>query len=167
MVFFVAVCITCPFTSISMQQNEKNAASVEAFILGSLIQVSFSPLTRVINSQRANWDHFSRGLHCSTTRGYSTMLVPGLFSSSASCQWRHISASLCDGSLASLTGYECRSGFWGLKMGELLNRDLHCHLQPYLRRIALVMWPVSLLSQRMTLCHQFHVFPLHAITSYM
>lgn len=79
-------------------------------------------------------------------------------------------ASLCDGSLAiiaSLTGYECRSGFGGLKRGVLLKRDLHCHLQPYLRRIALVMWPVSLLSQRMTLCHQFHVFPPHAITSYM
>lgn len=120
---FVVVCITCPFTSISMQQNGKNTASVEAFILGSLIQVSFSPLTRVINSQRAKWDRFSRGRHCSTARGYWTMLVPGLFSSSASCQWRRISVSLCDGSLAiiaSLTGYECRSGFWGVKMGVLL-----------------------------------------------
>lgn len=89
-VFFVVVVvsITCPFTSILMQQTGKNTASVEAFILGSLIQVSFSPLTRVINSQRAKWDRFSRGRHCTTTRRYWTMLVPGLFSSSASCQWR-------------------------------------------------------------------------------
>lgn len=85
-VFFVAVSITCPFTSISMQQNGKNTAYVEAFMLGSVIQVSFSPLTRVINSQRAKWDNFFHEVATVVQQeGIKKLLVPGLFF--FHCKW--------------------------------------------------------------------------------
>lgn len=91
-----------------MQQNGKNTASVEAFILGSLIQVSFSPLTQVINSQRAKWEVATVLQH----EGIGQCLCRGFFLPVQVANGG-ISARHCDGSLAiiaSLIGYECRSG---------------------------------------------------------
>lgn len=57
---------------------------------------------------------------------------------------------------ASPTGHECTS-VWAWKRACCLNMVLHCHSKPYLAK-ALVMWPISLLSQRMTQYHQLSVF---------
>lgn len=58
---------------------------------------------------------------------------------------------------ASPTGHECTS-VWAWKRACCLNMVLHCQLKALPSKKALVMWPVSLLSQRMTQYHHLSVF---------
>lgn len=108
-------------------------------------------LTRVEKLPKSKMGLFFRGCHCSRTRGYWPTLVPGLF----------LPVQVANGDVSAC---HCATGLWrseplqkemnveevfGAWRGTCWNMTFAVHYSPTYGKMALVVWPFSLLSQRM------------------